>query len=300
MPTSAPAHRHVENVETDPELPSCKRRKCDAKGAPCSVTSKDLTTLPKEPVVYEEKVKATFLAVLQRDFGDVRSMIEEFARLMKVDLLHGLSEGIIMVTGAPGTGKSSLCKDIACAVGGPRLCHPDPMVWKHIRPATSGVFDGQLFTVSHLTNDTFMGAKRTFFSEKMVNKVLEPIRNKSPEYTRGLILLEGHRLQEVPALRDFVTTSVHMRARSETSIARGRLPKSLQLFYQSWQHQNPLHASLCLSSDCPDGDKTDQATKLWKHNAFRVLVFELVKDKASSTFLEFLSTTSQSEDMTQF
>lgn len=71
MPTSAPTQPHVE---TDPEVPSSKRRKFVAKGADPTVASQDLTTLPKEPVVCEEKVKASFLAVLERNLsGDVVS-----------------------------------------------------------------------------------------------------------------------------------------------------------------------------------------------------------------------------------
>ena len=175
-------------------------------------------------------------------------MIEEFAKSISIDLLDELRETIIKVTGAPGTGKSTLCEDIAKALGVPRVPSlTREQSWVYDRAATA---HERQFSIRHYTNDTFIGNERDFKKENLLELIQAQVQLKDPTFSEGMILLEGHRLQEEPQLREYASTSVHLCASKRTIVSRGRKEEMLHRYMQS-RKDNPETAALYLSTDHP-------------------------------------------------
>lgn len=86
------------------------------------------------------------------------------------------------------------------------------------------------------------------------------VRNCSPAYSNGMILLVGRRLREVSGFGDYVTTSVHIYVRTSTLLSRNREPAPLNRYVES-RKQHPEQSALYLSSEYPEAETAETSNQ---------------------------------------
>lgn len=198
------------------------------------------------------------------DLSPARDMLQKFAESIGLmDYLQPLRGCVIRITGCPNSGKSSLAESIAATLNC-KITSKKDSVWKY--SLNSGK---RMFEVLYLCNDcynNFTAMKRDFDQSKSYLK------------GAGMIVVEGHRLQETPEFDDSIDTAVHISAsdntvRQKRGGSRKAIDSGIVDRYKNSLHQYPLRCTIRLGATVPKVE-----------NVFLVIVMQILKSRNECNF----------------
>ena len=135
-------------------------------------------------------------------------------------MVRMLHESVVLVNGAPNSGKSTLCSAIASVLGLTRHRATSKLLWFYTRD------DPPFINAHHWSNDSFyLRDTETFDWGKLIQSY-SSVSSKG-ELQRSVFLLEGRRILHCADILDDVTTTIFLVSDQHVLEQRGSSPASM-------------------------------------------------------------------------
>ena len=176
-----------------------------------------LSTRPKAAQKQQRKTKAEPILESLREWSRMDITITELSGHLlnaawRSDLFQMLHESVVVLVGAPNSGKSSLSSNLAKALTLTKTRTTSKLFWLSVTDTPPYMI------YRHYCGDSIYKDDRTFQWEKFSQSF--SVVSRQDDFQHSLTMFEGHRMSDFDDIKDYVTSKIYLSATETMLLAR--------------------------------------------------------------------------------
>ena len=183
-----------------------------------------LSTRPKAVPKQPRKTKAEPILQSLREWSQLEITITELSGHLlnapwRSDLFQMLHESVVVLVGAPNSGKSSLSSNLAKALTLTKTRTTSKLFWLSVTDTPPYMI------YRHYCGDSIYKDDRTFQWEKF--SLSFSVVSRQDDFQHSLTMFEGHRMSDFDDIKDYVTSKIYLSSSETMLLARKTQPDSI-------------------------------------------------------------------------